>query len=156
MYMSANATKQENYTVNTLAYVTAAALAALSTPSLALDMSAKIIGPDKAPFVDDFSNGNTTPGKCDEPGEKKCLTVAGAAAHALLLCNGPPFCKDENPDGDAKYRRTKVVDKLEVDPKNVTLSPDDAKMIKDLVGKMYSPTVVRAVWDVVDPSAKDK
>lgn len=139
-----------------LAVVTAATLAALSTPGMALDMSAKIVGPDKAPFVDDFSSGNTTPGKCDAEGEKKCLTVAGAAAQALLLCSGPPFCKDENPDGDAKYRRTKIVDKLEADPKNVALSPEEMKTIKDLVGKMYSPPVVRAVWDVIDPTAKDK
>lgn len=142
--------------MQTLAYVTAAALAALSTPSMALDMSARILGPDKAPFVDDFTSGGTTAGKCDEPGEKKCLTVAGAASHALLLCIGPPYCKDENPDGDTKYRRTRIVDKLESDPRNVTLSPEEAKIIKDLVGKMYSPTVVRAVWDLVDPTAKDK
>ena len=139
-----------------LAYVTAAALAALTTPASAIDMSTKIVGPDKVPFVDDFSSGATTPGKCDEAGEKKCLTVAGAAEHALLLCSGPPFCPKENTDGDAKYRRTKIVDKIEADPKSVTLSPEDMKTIKDVVGEMYSPVIVRAVWDAVDPTAKDK
>jgi hypothetical protein len=134
----------------------AALVVSLSTPgltnTLGLDLSAQIKGPDGIPFVDDFSSGATTPGKCGQEGEKKCLTIAGAAAHALLLCNGPPYCPKESPDGDAKYHRTRIVDKIEADPKNVTLSPEDLKAIKDLVGIMYSPVVVRAVWDVVDPT----
>ena len=105
-----------------------------------------------APVADDLAPGKTTPGKrCGDEGERPCLTVDRAIVHALLMCSGPPLCQKQTPDGETKYRRSKLAERIEADPIGVALAPDEVTTIETLVGEMYSPVVVRAVWDRLGP-----
>jgi hypothetical protein len=116
-----------------------------------------VIKANGAPVADDLASGATTPGKkCGEGDEKPCLTVRRAVEHALLLCSGPPICPDEKPDGEAKYRRAKIAEKVEADVTDAPLAPDEVVIVEGLVGKMYSPVVVRAVWDALGPPSSVK
>jgi hypothetical protein len=130
-----------------------AALAALATgPALAAGNPVSLVQTitmDNAPVADDLAAGKSTAGKkCGEDDEKPCLTIQRAVEHALLLCTGAPLCPNEKPDGDAKYRRAKIADKVEA---GQALAPDEVVIVEGLVGQMYSPVVIRAVWDALGP-----
>lgn len=139
--------------IATFAVITITATA----PALALDLTTKITDEVGAAIYDQFSAGKATDGKqCDDPGEKPCLTARAAVEHALLMCGGPPFCPKEESNGDEKYRRAKLVDKIEKDPKNVTFSVEMAPVVKRLVGTMYTPIIVKQVWDILEPPEVSK
>lgn len=131
--------------------ITGFTLAAIATPAVSapLDLSA-VVKYEGTPVQDQFATGNQTPGKtCADEGEKPCLTVARAVFHAMLLCVGPPLCPKEAPDGEAKYNRSKWADALDANPKAVDMGDEERAVARGVVGEMYNPVVVRAVWDAI-------
>ncbi len=68
----------------------------------------------------------------------------GALAYQLLLVSDP----QANLSGATKLAQAKLAKKV-AEESEITL--DDAKMIKDLVGKYASPAAVLAVEEVFDP-----
>jgi len=52
--------------------------------------------------------------------------------------------------GEEKYKRGKLAGRI-FDEKEVELSLDEAKLLKDLVGKAFSASIVVPVWDLLDP-----
>lgn len=129
----------------------------LTTSSMALDLSQVLKGDNGKPATDVFADGATTPGKdCGDTGEKPCLTAAEAIAHALLLCIGPPYCENEKPNPEAKYKRALIAERVRSDPKNVTFTIEDAPVVKGVVGEMYAPLVVKQVWDILSPPPDKK
>jgi hypothetical protein len=135
-----------------IAFVAAvAATVPAAGPALAVSL-VETVRVNNIPVTDDLAAGKTTPDKkCGDEGEKPCLTVDRAIVHALLMCNGPPLCPKQSPDGEAKYRHSKLAERVEADPINVALAPDEITTIENLIGEMYSPVVVRAVWDKLGP-----
>lgn len=68
----------------------------------------------------------------------------GALAYQLLLINDP----QANVSGADKLRNAKLARKV---VKEEEISIDEAKVIKDLVGKYGSPAAVLAVEELLDP-----
>lgn len=56
--------------------------------------------------------------------------------------------------GEEKYKRGKLAGRI-FDEEEVELSLDEAKLLKDLVGKAFSASVVVPVWDLLDPKESE-
>jgi hypothetical protein len=107
-----------------------------------------------------------------------CLFVAFASAHdfttILVGLDGKPLTleqasppvtlgdvsaialtssfKDENPSGTEKVKRWALALRVRT-AKDVELTADDVKLIKDLVAKGFGPLIVGQVWSILDPAS---
>lgn len=72
------------------------------------------------------------------------FTLKLAASKALLAT-----IKDENADGEEKYKRFKIRERLNEDDV-VDLKTDEIAKIKTLIGKVYSPLVVGQCWELLE------
>jgi hypothetical protein len=54
-------------------------------------------------------------------------------------------------DGKEKYRRGALASKIYGCKEPIALDLEDVKLVKDLIGKIYGPRIVKEAWDLLDP-----
>ena len=62
--------------------------------------------------------------------------------------------QDEKIDGNEKERRGALARELFEAKKEIELDRDDAKLLKELIGKDGSSLVVEQAWKIIDPEKK--
>jgi hypothetical protein len=77
------------------------------------------------------------------------LTLGDAAVNALLS----PTQADQQMTGIEKFKLDELARKI-YGKKDVVLTLDELKLIKDRVGSISPPMVVGAVWRLLDPAQK--
>jgi hypothetical protein len=129
--------------------------AVAASPPPVYDLSAMVEDHDGTPVRDDFSRGNSD-GKCGDPAQKSCLTVAGAVVNALDLCTQAPLCPAEKtpPSPEEKYHREDLARTVHSNPSAAPIGSEDRELIKKLVGEMYSPIVVWTAYNALSEPKK--
>lgn len=77
--------------------------------------------------------------------KNKTLTLRGILTNALL---DPQQSKEI--DGEEKAERFNLALEISSSKKFYELSIDDAKTVKDLVGKIFAPLIVGQVWPILE------
>jgi hypothetical protein len=108
------------------------ALCLLATTAWATDFTAVLSGLDGKPLV---AEGVPS------------MTLGEVVANALVN-----QFKDENPSGQDKVKRWALALRIHA-AKDIELTADEVKLIKDLVAKAYGPLVVGQVWSILDPAS---
>lgn len=120
----------------------AAALAVLAGPAYAIDFTTSLHTISGGPFKDDKG----------QPTE----LLLGTVAENSLLSN------EQNETGEVKAKAFWLAVKLHEKgggdkfSKDVTLTVDEIKVIKDKIGKLYPPSIVGAAWMILDPASVPK
>ncbi len=60
---------------------------------------------------------------------------------------------DSNMNGQEKFKLYQLAEKIK-DKKTVSLTAEEVTQLKDRVGKVFPPSVVGAVWKIIDPAEK--
>ena len=81
--------------------------------------------------------------------EKAPLTMKILCTNSLLT----PTQDERNIDGNEKAKRFELAMRIYTE-KEVDLDIDELKLVKDLIGKVYSPLVVGQAYRILDPKAK--
>lgn len=110
----------------------------------AVDYHMTFSGEDGKTLIPDELDTGLPNEKCGDIAGHPCLTLGTAIFHALVR----PY-QDENPTGEEKYRRGELAEKVK---KEGALGPQDIILVKQLVGKLYSPLIVRQAYQALDPS----
>src|SRR5690349_20123329 len=76
------------------------------------------------------------------------LTVGGAIEQALLI----PAKGDDQLTGSAKLKLFLLASKLH-GRDELDLAAEDVVLVKDRVGKLYTPIVIGRVWTALDPAS---
>jgi len=81
---------------------------------------------------------------------KEFVTMRKACTVALNAMdqNKPPTPQD-------RYKRGKLAEKITTND-TLDLSVDELKMLKDLIGAVWGPTVVLRAWDILDPPSVEE
>ena len=80
---------------------------------------------------------------------KKDLTLREVVTNSLLA--PPPQGQREQMDGNEKARRYYLAMEIHKSKKQVELSVDDIKLIKDEIGRVYPPLIVGQAFEILDP-----
>jgi hypothetical protein len=113
----------------------------LSTPAFAID------------FDTVLKNADGSSMKTDKGVEPTLSSICKSALVASYRDEVDPTGKETITPAE-KYARWKLAGRLHG---NVDLSPGDLALIKKLVGKAYSPSIMGPAWEVLDPSlSKDQ
>jgi len=80
-------------------------------------------------------------------GKGETFTLRDAAVVALDAVSDD----DRKLDGKEKYRRGALASRIYGAKEAIVLDVDDLKLVKDLIGKIYGPRVVKEAWDSLDP-----
>ncbi len=81
--------------------------------------------------------------------EKEPLTMRIVCTNSLLT----PTQDDKNIDGNEKAKRFELAMRIYTE-KEIDLDIDELKMIKDLIGRLYTPLVVGRAYQILDPKPK--
>jgi hypothetical protein len=54
-------------------------------------------------------------------------------------------------EGQEKYRRGALASRIYGAKEPIALDVDEVKLVKDLIGKVYGPRIVKEAWDLLDP-----
>jgi hypothetical protein len=106
-------------------------IASIATPVYAIDFTTVLVDLAGKPIVI----------------EEGPMTLGAAAAAALV-----GQYKDDNPAGQDKVKRWALAMRVH-NAKDIELTADDVKLIKDMVAKAYGPLIVGQVWAIVDPAS---
>jgi len=87
----------------------------------------------KDAYGEDFKLGDTV------------LTLEKALYQALVAVTE----KDKNIDGEEKYKRHKLTEKI-VGKESADLSIEELAKLKDLTGKLWGVGLVGAIWDILE------
>ncbi len=87
------------------------------------------------------------------PGNEPVKDVEGTV-WTYRAAFGTVLSTELNISGEEKYKRGKLAG-LIFDNDEVELSLDEAKLLKDLVGKAFSSSIVVPVWDLLDPKESE-
>jgi hypothetical protein len=79
-------------------------------------------------------------------GKGDAFTLRDAAVVALDALSDD----DRKLDGKEKYRRGALASRIYGCKEPVMLDVDDAKLVKDLIGKIYGPRIVKEAWDLLE------
>jgi hypothetical protein len=80
-------------------------------------------------------------------GKGETFTLRDAAVVALDAVSD----EDRKLDGKEKYRRGALASKIYGCKEPIALDLEDVKLVKDLIGKIYGPRIVKEAWDLLDP-----
>lgn len=80
-------------------------------------------------------------------GSSSALTLGGVSSSALMQSY-----RDETPDGEEKVKRWRLALQIYTN-KDVELTVEDIKRIKDCVAKCFGPLIVGQVWQAIDPAS---
>lgn len=126
-----------------------AVFVALTSSVIAAEVPVVIPGIDFSQVLTDQSGKPiTTPAPDGQPAAP--FTLGVAATQALF----GSYPDEQNLSGKTKFERGTLAMKLAKGGR-VVLSPEDVTMIKDLIGKAYSPLVVMRAWSMLDPTKVD-
>lgn len=99
---------------------------------------------------DDF----ITPKRVTKDGEvttvEESFTFKAACINSLM--NVPA---QEKLSGEEKVRRATLAEDIFRADGEIDLQIDDIKLLKDLIGEMGSPLIVKQAWDILDPATKN-
>jgi hypothetical protein len=111
-------------------------LTATTTSTWALDFAQPIKQLDGSDFT-------------GQDGKPEPLTLEKVVETALMA-----QFPDDRMSGDEKAKRYGIAMKIysAKDKRDVQLSIDEVKVIKDVVGKAYGPSVVGPAWQILDPN----
>lgn len=83
---------------------------------------------------------------------KKNMTLREVMTNSLLA---PPAQGQQNPrdqmDGAEKARRYYLAMEIHKTKKQIELTVDDVKLIKDEIGRVYPPLIVGQAYEILDP-----
>jgi len=79
-------------------------------------------------------------------GKGETFTLRDAAVVALDALSDD----DRKLDGKEKYRRGALASRIYGCKEPVMLDVDDVKLVKDLIGKIYGPRIVKEAWDLLE------
>ena len=82
--------------------------------------------------------------------KEKDFTMKSACINALTLS-----VPNERISGEEKVKRAILAEDIYRTENEINLNVDNLKMIKDLIGQIGSPLVVKQAWDVLDPKTKN-
>ena len=82
--------------------------------------------------------------------EEKEFTMKSACVNALTLS-----VPNERISGEDKVKRAILAEDIYRAENEINLNVDDLKMIKDLIGQVGSPLIVKQAWDILDPKTKN-
>ena len=108
-----------------------------------IDFKQKILGL-KGEEIDDIIEMQTN------GGTKIVLTLAAAVSQSL--CYSYP--SEQNISGKEKFRRAKLALEILESSGPLELKSEDVTLVKELLAKLYSPTVVYRAWQMIDPAEK--
>ena len=57
---------------------------------------------------------------------------------------------DRKLEGKEKYRRGALASRVYGCKEPIMLDVDDVKLVKDLIGKIYGPRIVKEAWDLLE------
>jgi hypothetical protein len=80
-------------------------------------------------------------------GKGETFTLRDAAVVALDAVSD----EDRKLDGKEKYRRGALASKIYGCKEPIALDLENVKLVKDLIGKIYGPRIVKEAWDLLDP-----
>ena len=80
-------------------------------------------------------------------GKGEAFTLRDAAVVALDAVSDD----DRKLDGKEKYRRGHLATRIYGTKEPIALDVDELKLVKDLIGKIYGPRIVKETWDILDP-----
>lgn len=80
---------------------------------------------------------------------KKDLTLREVITNSLLA--PPPQGQRDQMEGAEKARRYYLAMEIHKANKQVELSVDDIKLIKDEIGRVYPPLIVGQAYEILDP-----
>ena len=80
-------------------------------------------------------------------GKGETFTLRDAAVVALDAVSD----EDRKLEGKEKYRRGALASRIYGAKEAIALDVDDLKLVKDLIGKIYGPRIVKEAWDLLDP-----
>ncbi len=81
--------------------------------------------------------------------KKEPFTMRIVCTNSLLT----PTQDDKNIDGNEKARRFELAMRVYTEDE-IDLNVDELKLIKDLIGRLYSPLVVGRAYQILDPKEK--
>ena len=81
--------------------------------------------------------------------KKDPLTMKIVCTNSLLT----PAQEDKNIDGNEKAKRFELAMRIYTEDE-IDLSIDELKLLKDLIGKLYTPLVVGRAYQILDPKPK--
>ena len=79
-------------------------------------------------------------------GKGETFTLRDAAVVALDAVSD----EDRKLDGKEKYRRGALASRIYGTKEPIALDVDDVKLVKDLIGKIYGPRIVKEAWDLLE------
>ena len=95
-----------------------------------------------------------TPKRVTKDGETKTIqesfTLKAACINSLMQVSA----QDKLTGEEKVYRATLAEDIFRSDGE-IDLQIDDIKLLKDLIGEMGSPLIVKQAWDILDPATKN-
>lgn len=129
-----------------LTMLVVALTALLSTPALSVDLSSTFRGEDGHTAIPDELELNNKE-RCGEALNHPCLTLGRAIFHALVR----PYSDEGGLSGEEKFKRGDLAYRV-FDKKNAALSPQDVILCKLVIGKLYTPLIIRQAYIMLDPS----
>lgn len=114
------------------------AVGLLCSPACAVDFSTVITDLNGLPMNDGSP-------------EKKVFTLGDAAVQALVT----PYPDEPNVSATEKFRRAELASRIKNKP-DTLMSVGETDLVKQLIGKAYSPIVVFRAWPLLDPSTSPK
>lgn len=94
---------------------------------------------------------------CMDPIKPEETCPAGRYATLGFLARnalGATYQDERDVTGDEKYHRGEIAKSIR--DGGVDLNSTDLALIKKLIGKAYTPTIVRQAWDLIDPPKDNK
>lgn len=111
----------------------------LATPAYAIDFSQPVIGDDGKPMCQEAV-------KDGEPCAPDRIATLGRVVKIALYASFPD---EQSLSGEDKYKRAEIAQAI-TGASDVKLKQSDRELVKKLVGKLYGPLVVYAVWNMLE------
>jgi hypothetical protein len=108
-------------------------LLAICFPALAVDFSSELAGLDGKPLAT----------------EGRSVTLRNVALSALMAT----YKDEQSLAGLEKFKRYQLAQKLSAEG-DISLTLEEAKMLRDLIGKSFGPAVVGPVWTLIPDQVK--
>ncbi len=89
-------------------------------------------------------------GKALKDQDNQDLTLGSTCVSALLTMTE----KDSKLAGLERKKRADLADRIYDKKEPVNLDVKEISLLKDLVGEVYSPLIVKRVWDLLDPDVE--
>lgn len=107
------------------------------SPAYAVDFSQPVLGEEDKPICMEATK--------DECPADKIATLGRLVRQALYAS----FQDEQNLSGEDKYKRAEIAQAI-TGASDVKLKLEDRALIKKLVGKLYGPMIVFAVWNMLE------